>query len=416
MTGAVLLIGTLDTKGPEVAYVRDKLNALGVATLVLDAGILGEPVDITPDIPREYVARAGASTMDWLRNAGSRSAAIAEMTKGAKQVALDLASQGKLQGVIGMGGVEGAALGAAVMRALPLGIPKILVAPAAPGKRYFANLMGTRDIMVMHSVADISGLNPLSKAVFDNAAAAMAGMVQHGAIEARKTGTGKLGRKYVAITVLHNTAKAVSDIRERLAKRGIGTVLFHANGVGGPAMEALAEDGMFLGVIDYTASELADQHMGGYHQGGEKRLEKVGVLGLPQIVVPGCIDFAVFGPRDEVPARMKKRPTYSNNPEFTLVRLTRDEMLEMGQIMARKLNKATGPLAVVVPTRGLSTSNVPGGVFWDPDADMAFLQTLMLDLRPDIPVIPVEAHINDPAFSERVADEFIRLIEIRNEK
>jgi uncharacterized protein (UPF0261 family) len=239
----------------------------------------------------------------------------------------------------------------------------------------------------------------------------MAGMVKRGSVQWRKTETGKPGRKYVALTVLSNTAKGVAHIKERLAERGIGTILFHANGVGGPAMEELAEDGMFLGVIDYTASELVDQLFGGYHQGGEKRLERVGMLGLPQIIVPGCIDFTVSGPRDEVPARLKKRPSFSNNPEFTLIRLSREEMLETGQIMARKLNKATGPLAVVVPTRGLSTSNVPGGPFWDPDADMAFLQTLMLDLRPDIPVIPVEAHINDPAFSERVTDEFIRLIQ-----
>jgi uncharacterized protein (UPF0261 family) len=416
MASAVLLIGTLDTKGREVAYIRDRLHALAVQTLVLDAGILGEPLDIVPDIPHEYVARAAASTMDWLRNAGSRSAALAEMTKGVKQITLDLMKQGRLRGVICLGGVEGAALGAAAMRALPVGFPKILIAPAGPGKRYFSSLMGTRDIMVMHSVADLSGIDPLSKAVFDNAAAAMAGMTKHGALETRRAEGGKSGRKYVAVTMLGNTAKAVTHIRERLAERGIGTMFFHANGVGGPAMEELAAEGMFLGVIDYTTSELADQLFGGYHQGGEKRLERVGTLGLPQIIVPGCIDFIVCGPRDEVPARLKKRPSYSNNPEFTQVRLNREEMVQTGQAMARKLNKATGPLAVVVPTRGFSTSNVPGGVFWDPDADLAFLQTLMLDLRSDIPVIPVEAHINDNAFSERVADEFIRLIAVRNEK
>jgi uncharacterized protein (UPF0261 family) len=408
MAGSVLLIGTLDTKGNEVAYVRDKLLSLGVETLVLDAGIMGEPLGIVPDIPHEQVAKAAASTIDWLRNVGSRGAALSEMTKGVRQIALDLFAQGRLQGVMCMGGTEGASLGAMAMKALPVGLPKIVITPASSGKRYFASLMGTRDVMVMHSVSDISGLNPLSKAIFDNAAAAMAGMMKHGA-----AGVSKSGRKYVAITMLGNTSTGVMHIKERLAERGIGTILFHANGIGGPAMEDLAEAGMFLGVIDFTIDEVVDQHFGGYHQGGERRLERVGMLGLPQVIVPGCIDFMVHGPRDEVPARLKKRHSYSTNPEFTLIRLNRDEMQEMGQITARKLNKATGPLAVVVPTRGLSIPNVPGGVFWDPEADLAFLQALLLDLRTGIPVITVEAHISDPVFSERVADEFIHMLDVR---
>jgi len=410
MAGTVLLIGTLDTKGGEIAYVRDKLHSLGVETLVLDAGIMGEPLDIVPDIPHEQVAKAAASTLDWLRNVGSRPAAIAEMTNGVRQIAIDLFAEGKLQGIMCLGGVEGASLGAMAMKALPVGLPKIVISPASSGKRYFASLMGTRDVMVLHSVADISGLNPLSKAIFDNAAAAMAGMVKHGA-----TGVSKTGRKYVAITMLGNTVASVTHIKERLAERGIGTIFFHANGVGGPAMEDLAEAGMFLGVIDFTIDEVVDQHFGGYHQGGVKRLERVGALGIPQVIVPGCIYFMVHGPRDEVPARLKKRHTYSTNPEFTLIRLNRDEMQEMGQIIAKKLNKSSSPIAVAVPTRGLSIPNVPGGVFWDPEADLAFLQALLLDLRTDIPVITVEAHINDVAFSNRVADEFIHLLDVKHE-
>ena len=167
---------------------------------------------------------------------------------------------------------------------------------------------------------------------------------------------------------------------------------------------------MFMGVIDFTTDELSDQLVGGFHQGGEHRLERVGALALPQVVVPGCIDFTVHGPREEVPTRLKGRPAYYHNPEFTLVRLTRDEMRDVGHIMARKLNKAKGPLKVVVPTRGLSIPNVPGGAFWDPEADLAFLQALLLELRQDISVITVEAHINDPTFSERVAEEFLKLV------
>jgi uncharacterized protein (UPF0261 family) len=415
MTDTILLIGTLDTKGREIAYVRDRLIEHGMKTLVLDSGILGEPLDIVPDIPREQVARASGSTIEWLRNAGSRGAAVEEMKKGVRRVALELLAKGRLQGVICLGGAEGAVLGAAAMKALPIGVPKIIVTPIASGRRHFGTLMGTRDIMVVHSVVDILGINPISKVIFDNVAAAMAGMAKsHPAVVGKQPG-GASAQKYAAITMLGNTTKAVMDIKDRLAEHGIEAVIFHSNGVGGPAMEELAEAGMFVGVVDFTTDELSDQLVGGFHQGGELRLERVGALGLPQIVVPGCIDFTVHGPRDEVPTRLKGRPAYYHNPEFTLVRLTRDEMREVGHIMARKLSKAKGSLKVVVPMRGLSIPNAPGGAFWDPEADLAFLQALMLELRQDIPVVTVEAHINDPVFSERVADEFLKLVGAKKE-
>jgi uncharacterized protein (UPF0261 family) len=210
--------------------------------------------------------------------------------------------------------------------------------------------------------------------------------------------------------MLGNTTKAVMHIKDRLAEQGMEAVIFHSNGVGGPAMEELAEQGMFAGVIDFTTDELSDELVGGFHAAGDRRLERVGALGLPQVVVPGCVDFTVQGRRDEVPDRLKGRPAYYHNPEFTLVRLTKDEMVEVGRIMARKLNKASGPLAVVVPTRGLSIPNVPGGAFWAPEADAAFLDALRNDLRKDVPLITIEAHINDPAFSNRVADEFLKLV------
>ena len=215
---------------------------------------------------------------------------------------------------------------------------------------------------------------------------------------------------YVAVTMLGNTTRAVMRVKERLAEYGMEAVIFHSNGVGGPAMEELAEAGMFAGVIDYTTDEISDQIIGGFHMGGERRLERVGALGLPQVVVPGCIDFSVNGPRDEVPERLHGRPAYYHNPEFTLVRLLPDEMEQVGHIMARKLNGAKGPVVVVVPTRGLSIPNVPGGVFWNPDADARFLDALRADLRGDIPLITMEANANDPAFGDRVADEYLKLV------
>jgi uncharacterized protein (UPF0261 family) len=199
-------------------------------------------------------------------------------------------------------------------------------------------------------------------------------------------------------------------IRDGLARHGLDSVIFHSNGVGGPAMEELAADGLFVGVIDFTTDELADELVGGFHVGGPDRLRRTGRLGLPQVVVPGCIDFTVHGRPEEVPARLAGRPIYTHNPEFTLVRTLADEMRQLGTIFAERLNEATGPTAVMVPTQGLSIPNVPGGVFWDPEADAGFLEALRASLRPDIPVTTHPQHINATEFALAVADRFVALL------
>ena len=258
----VLLIGTLDTKGPEIAYVRDRLQALGLSTIVADSGILAGPLDIVPDVSRAEVARLGGKTIEALRQAGSRGEAVHGMLLGLQRLALNLFRDGRLDGVLCLGGAEGAVLGASAMLSLPIGIPKIIVTPIASGQRRFGPLVGTRDVMVVHSVVDILGLNPISTTIFDNVAAAMAGMLHHG-----HRLQGDDGRPRVAITMLGNTTKAVMTIRDALARQGLDSVIFHSNGVGGPAMEELAADGLFVGVIDFTTDELADELVGGFHVG-----------------------------------------------------------------------------------------------------------------------------------------------------
>ena len=404
----VLLIGTLDTKGPEIAYVRDRLRALGAGTIVADSGILGEPLDIVPDVTRAEVASLGGTTIDALRNAGSRGQAVHGMLAGLRKLATDLYAAGRIHGAAALGGAEGAVLGASAMMGLPIGVPKVIVTPIASGHRRFGPLIGTKDVMVVHSVVDILGLNPISTAVFDNVAAALAGMVAHGG--AMRTGD---GQRRVAITMLGNTTKAVMTIRDRLQAHGYEAVIFHSNGVGGPAMEELAEAGLFTGVIDYTTDELTDELVGGFHAAGPTRLRRVGRLGLPQVVVPGCIDFSVHGRPEAVPAALAGRPMYTHNPEFTLVRTLAGEMRRLGEIFAERLNEATGPVAVMAPTGGLSIPSVPGGVFWDPEADAGFLDALRAHLRRDIPVTLHEHHINDREFAEAVADRFIALAEHR---
>jgi uncharacterized protein (UPF0261 family) len=407
MSKTVALIGTLDTKGPEIAYLRDRCQELGLETLVIDSGILGGPLDLEPDFTREVVAEAAGSSIDAIRQAGSRGAAVHEMMKGVRQVVLDLYAQGRLHGVGCLGGAEGAVLGAHAMHALPVGVPKILATPIASGKRHFGPLMGLRDVMVVHSIIDILGLNPISTTIFDNMAAALKGMTDHGHVINLDT-----SGRYVAITMLGNTTKSVMAAKERLAEEGIEAIIFHSNGAGGPAMEELAKQGLFIGVIDFTTDELADELVGGFHDGGPNRLRVVGRLGLPQVVVPGCIDFTVHGPPEAVSERLRNRPMYSHNPVFTLVRTLKPEMAELGHRFAERLNEATGPVKIAYPTQGLSIpSYPPDGVFWDPEADAAFMETLRADLRPDIPISEHEYHVNDPPFGEKVAELFLEIIE-----
>jgi uncharacterized protein (UPF0261 family) len=401
----VVVIGTLDTKGPEIAYLRDRLQALDLGTIVIDSGILGEPLDIVPDIDRAMAATYAGTTIDALRNAGSRGRAVAGMREALKKLTLELYKEGKLDAIVSMGGAEGAVMGAAAMMVLPVGVPKVLVSPIASGYHFFEPLVGTRDMMVVHSVVDILGLNPIACTIFDNVAAALKGMLEHGHTLPKPEATDK----YVAMTMLGNTTTAVMAAKELLAEHGYEAVIFHSNGVGGPAMEELAEAGQFVGVIDFTTNEIYDPMVGGIHDGGPDRLKRIGLLGLPQVAVPGCIDFSVWN-AGTVPQSLKGRPVYDHNPEYTLVRASHEEMIELGHVFGRRLNLTRGPAVVAVPTEGLSIPNVPGGPFWDPEADGAFLETLRTEIRPDIPLLTFERHVNDSEFGREVAALFIEMM------
>ena len=412
MGNTVVVIGTMDTKGPEFAYVRDRLHDLGLKTTVVDVGILGDPLDIVPDIDHAAVAKCGGTTIEALQNAGSRGRAVEGMREAVKRLTRELYAEGKLDAIFSMGGAEGAVMGAAAMMVLPIGVPKVLVSPIASGKHYFDPLVGTSDIMVVHSVVDILGLNSIACTVFDNVAAAMRGLIDHGHRGLLQQGPDD---KYVAVTMLGNTTTSVMALKERLAESGYEAVIFHSNGVGGPAMEELAEMGQFVGVIDFTTNETYDPLVGGIHDGGDERLRRVARLELPQVVVPGCIDFSVFH-AGAIPPALRDRPVYDHNPEYTLVRTPREEMIQLGHIFAERLAPARGPTCIAVPTQGLSIPNVPGGAFWDPDADAAFLKTLRHELgqrRPDIPVVTYPRHVNAPEFGVEVADLFVELMEQR---
>lgn len=400
----IALIGTLDTKGAEIAYVRDRLRALGAEPIVIDTGILGEPDGIVADVPHAQVAAAAGDDLEGVRAAGSRGAAVERMLLGVRAVCLDLLARGRLHGALCLGGAEGGLMGAGAMHALPVGLPKLIVTPSASGRREFAPFMGETDTMVMHSVVDILGLHPISRAIFDNAAAAVVGMARDGGGP-----VGDLGERTVGVTMLGQTTPGVMRLRERLLEAGHAPVVFHANGVGGPAMEKLAAAGALAGVIDYTLSELANSLMDGIHATGPDRLRVAGRHGLPQVVVPGCVDFFNQGARHTVPERFRDRKSYFHNPVATLVRLDAAEEAVLGGQVAERLNAAQGPVHVVAPLRGFSLADAEGGDLWDPEADRAFLDALRDGLRAGIGFEPVDAHVDDPVFADVVAARYLTL-------
>jgi len=401
---SIALIGTLDTKGEEIAYVAARLRSLGAEPVVIDSGILGEP-GTQADVTREDVAREAGYELAAIQDAGSRGAAVELMQEGVRAVCLRLWLEGRLNGALCLGGAEGALLGAAAMQALPVGVPKLIVSPSASGRRAFGPFVGESDVVVMHSVVDILGLNPIARAVFDNAAAAVVGMARDAGRPLQD-----LGARTVGITMLGHTTPAVVRIRAALERAGHEPVVFHANGVGGPAMERLAAAGALAGIVDYTLSELANSLMDGLHATGPDRLRVAGAHGLPQVVVPGCVDFFNQGARATVPAEYRDRRSYFHNPVATLVRLEPEEMAELGRVVAERLNDARGPVHVLVPTAGFSLADVDGGDLWHPTADAAFVETLAAELGADIPLELVDTHVNDPAFADLVAARYLALV------
>jgi uncharacterized protein (UPF0261 family) len=405
----VLVIGTMDTKGRESAYLATRIREHGCSVLVMDVGILGEADDIQCDITRQAVAEAAGTKIDSLRNAGSRGKAVEGMVRGARALARALVEGRRIHGAIALGGAEGAVLAAAAMQQMPLGMPKMIVSPIASGQRTFGPFVGTADINVMHSVVDILGLNRVARPVFHSAAAGVSGaaLAYEKSLVTQETET---DRRQIAATMLGNTTRPLMQIRRTFEAEFGDLVIFHANGVGGAALEEHIDAGHIDGVIDYTLSEIIGHIAGGFHDAGPKRLEAAGRKGLPQIVVPGCVDFMVCGPRSQVPDKWIDRPSYYHNPEFTLVRASLDEQLEAARQIAAKLNTSRGRVVLMVPTRGLSVPNCEvdqlgnPGAFWAPDLDSAFRAELKCQLSDRVEYHEIDAHINDDAFALAVLD------------
>jgi uncharacterized protein (UPF0261 family) len=398
----VVLLGTLDTKGLEYGFLRDRVREHGVDVTLVDAGIMGDP-PVAADVTREEVAAAAGEDVHALAAAGDRGAAVEAMSRGAAAVITRLHAEGRLDGILGLGGSGNSALVTAAMRALPVGVPKLMVSTVASGDT--RPYVGAVDVAMMYSVVDISGVNRISARIMANAAGMIAGAVK-GVLP-------DLGaeRPLIGATMFGVTTPCVTAARERLEELGYEVLVFHATGTGGQSMEALATGGFLAGVLDATTTELADDLVGGVLSAGPDRLEAAGRIGLPQVVSLGALDMVNFGPRDTVPERFQERNLYVHNPTITLMRTTPEECLELGRRIGRKLSAATGPVALYVPLRGVSMIAVEGQVFHDPDADAALLQGLRETLGGNVEVHEMDVDVNHPAFAQAMADRLHAMIE-----
>ncbi len=391
----VVLLGTLDTKGAEYVFLRDRLLEHGVDVLLVDAGV-NEP-SVEPDIGRAELV----PDVEKLAAAGDRGAAVTAMGEGAERVVRQLHGEGRLDGILALGGSGGSSIATRAMRALPVGVPKLMVSTVASGDT--RPYVGAVDVTMMYSVVDISGINSVSARIMANAAGAIAGMV--GASVPKLE-----ARPLVGATMFGVTTPCVTRARERLEELGYEVLVFHATGAGGQSLEALLRDGFLVGVLDTTTTELADELVGGVLSAGPDRLEAAGSAGVPQVVSVGALDMVNFGPRDTVPPQFEGRNLYVHNPTITLMRTTPDECAELGRTIGRKLSAARSATVLFVPLKGVSMIAVEGQPFYDPDADAALIAGLHETLDDSVEVHEVETDINDPAFAVAMADRLHELI------
>ncbi|MEU9800439.1 Tm-1-like ATP-binding domain-containing protein [Streptomyces sp. NPDC051000] len=408
---SVVLVGTLDTKGVEYGWLRERLLRAGVEVVLVDTGIMDE-ARVPADVPREAVARAAGTELADLRAAADRGAAVTAMAAGAEATLLRLHAEGLLHGVLAIGGSGGTSIATRAMRALPLGVPKVMVSSMASGD--VAPYVGSSDITMMYSVVDMAGINSVSAPVLANAAAAVAAMAGGFARASRERGPTRLGagsRPLIAASMAGVTTIGVDAARERLTELGYEVLVFHVSGTGGRTLEKLAGQGIFAGVLDLTLSELADDLCGGILTAGPDRLSAAGRAGVPQVVSLGALDMVKFGPLESLPERARYRRVRVHNPSITVIRTTASECAELGRRVAAKLRAATGPTAVCVPLRGLSTLGAPGGPYHDPRADGALFSALREGLRGSAArLYDHDTHINDPAFGRDAADRLHAMI------
>jgi uncharacterized protein (UPF0261 family) len=394
----IAVLGTFDTKGHEHGFIAELIRRRGHRVLLLDAGTLGDP-QIQPDIGRAELAAAAGADFATLVARRDRGECVAAMARGATVRVQRLFEEGRIDGIISLGGGGGTAIATAAMRALPIGFPKLMVSTLASGNT--APYIAEKDIVMWPSVVDVAGLNRISRQILSRAAGAICGMVE---VELPADSD----RPIVVASQFGNTTPCVEQARAILESAGYEVIVFAAVGTGGRTMESLVESGMVAGVLDITTTEWADELAGGVLSAGPHRLEAAARCGVPAIVTPGCLDMVNFGPPDTVPTRYQGRRFYAHNPQVTLMRTTPQECAQLGRILAEKLNASTGPATVLLPLRGISVISAPGQPFHDPQADDALFAELKSRLRPEIALVELDCNINDPEFAEACARTLLR--------
>lgn len=411
------VLGTFDTKGEEHAFISQIIRDIGHTPLLIDVGILDAP-KIKPDISREEILRAAGIDLTGIIARKDRGEAVAAMTKAAPPFVAKLVEQKKIDGIISLGGSGGTAIGTAVMRALPIGFPKVMVSTVASGNT--SQYVGVKDIVMFPSIVDVSGLNRISREIFTRAAGAICGMVKVGVQTSACSDADTLKRELqpdkpiIVASMFGNTTACVEHARKLLEARGFEVLVFHATGTGGKTMESLIESGMVTGVLDITTTEWADELVGGMLGAGPTRLEAAARNGVPAIVTPGCLDMVNFGASESVPAKFNGRNFYQHNPQVTLMRTTREECAQLGKILAEKVNLSKGPVSVLIPKRAISVISAAGQKFYDVAADEALFSGIKTNLRSDIPLVEMDCAINDAAFAEACVNALLKNISAKS--
>ena len=400
MAKTVALLGALDTKGAEYAFVKQCIEARGHRTLLIDVGVLGRPTP-EPDVSRREVAQAAGVDPDVLAEKKDRGEAMAAMSRGAAALVPKLHTEGRFDAILALGGGGGTSVACAAMRELPLGVPKVMVSTVAGTD--VSGYLGVKDIVMIPSIVDVSGVNRISRPIFARAAGAVCGMLE------TEVPSGE-DKPLVCASMFGNTTECVEAAKAILEEAGYEVLVFHATGTGGRTMESLVSAGLVAGVLDVTTTEWADQLVGGVLPGGPQRLEAAARGGVPAVVTPACLDMVNFWAPETVPEKFKDRKFYPHNPNTTLMRTTPEECRQLGRVIAEKLNLSSGPVSVLIPLRGLSVIDAPDGPFWWPEADRALSDALKENLRDDIPVVEMDCNVNDPEFARRCAETLLAMM------
>jgi len=395
----IAILGTLDSKADEHSFVAERIRERGHNTVFIDVGTGGDP-QIQPDYTRYDVAAANKVDLDALMKRHDRGECVVAMSEAVPLFLSQLVDNGTIDGVISLGGGGGTAIGTAAMRALPIGFPKLMVSTVASGNT--AHYVGTKDIVMMPSIVDVSGLNRISRTIFTRAAGAICGMV-----EAKVDSEG--GKPLIVASMFGNTTTCVNEAKAVLEDAGYEVLVFHATGSGGQAMESLIESGMVAGVLDVTTTEWADEVVGATLSAGPTRMDAMSKAKIPAVIAPGCVDMANFGARDTVPAEFEGRNFYIHNPQVTLMRTNAEECAEIGKVIASKANASTAPVAILNPLKAVSEINGEGQAFYDPEADKALFEAIRSNAK--VEVVDFDETINSPAFARACAKKLLELIE-----